>query len=282
MQEQDVDTSRLEEEVAKVTDEEPASETTTEETSEEKDDSTRTDASLKTEKEETETSEKEETTDEQPPFHTHPAWIRRNEKLKQLEEERNEDLNRAEEAQEIKEKLGGMSADEILKLRNAGELLRKYPELAQKVQKIIDEHNYGNEETIREISNVKQKQEELEQKLLLKDYDEQVDKLISKHKVDKDLEPYVKEFLDNRVVSKKIKLADVPKVFENVLKDIEKIRRKTLASHIETKDNETKVPKSPADKGKVITTKRESGELGDVVAEMTEGLKARSSSFKEE
>ena len=271
---EDLDTSRLEEEVAKIDGEETL-ETTTEETSEEKAKSTRTDTSLKTE-EEAETSEKKEgKVEEEDRFDKHPRW-------QQLKQERDEALNQAKLNQEIRDKLGEMPADEILRLKNAGELLRKYPELATKIQKLVDEHPYGNEENIRSIEEVKQRQDELEQKLILKDYDSEVDKLVIKHKVDKDLEPYVKEILDNRVVNQKIKLTDVPKAFENVLKDIEKIRRKTLASHIESKEHESRVPASTTDKGKVLTSKKESAELGDIIAEMAEGLKAGSAPFKEE
>lgn len=277
MSEQDLDTSRLEEEVAKISDEETVSDTTTEKTSEETEKSTRTDTSLKTE-EETETSEKDKTDkeeDEETRFDKHPRW-------QQLKQERDEALNQARLNQEIRDKLGEMSADEILRLRNAGELLRKYPELANKIQKIIDEHPYENEETNRSIDEVKQRQDELEQKIILKDYDNEVDRLISKNKVDKDLEPYVKEILDNRVVNQKIKFTDLPKAFENVLKDIEKIRRKTLASHIENKEKEQRIPTSPTDRGKVTTSKKESTELGDIVSELTEGLKAGTAPFKEE
>ena len=271
--EEELDTTQLEEEVAKVTEEEPASETTTEKTSEEEVESTRTDTSLKTE-EETETS-KEKEEDEETRFDKHPRW----QKLKQ---ERDEALERARETDTLRQQIGDLPVEDILRLKNAGELLRKYPELAEKVQKVIDEHPYGNEEVNRSLEDIRTRQQRIEDGLLLKEYDNKVDKLLSEHKVDKDIEPYVKELLDNRVVNKKIKLVDLPKAFEGVIKDIEKIRRKVLASHIESKGRETEVPASPKEKGKVIATKKESVETEDIIEELAQGLKSAGKTMVEE
>lgn len=270
---EDLDTERLEEEVAKVTEEETVSEPTTEETSEEDAKSTRTDTSLKTE-EETETS-KETEEDEETRFDKHPRW-------QQLKQERDEAVTRAGEADTLREQLGDLSAEDILKLRNAGELLRKYPELAEKVQKIIDEHPYGNEEVNRSLDEIRARQQILEDGLLLKDYDAQVDRLLDEYKVDKSITSYVKELLENRVVNKRIRMEDVPRVFEDVIKDIEIIRRKILVSHIKNKSEEQEVPASPKEKGKVITTKKESAETEDIIDELAQGLKSAGKTLVEE
>lgn len=274
----ELDTQKLEEEVAKVTEEETASETTTEKTSEEEAESTRTDTSLKTEEEaeaSKETKEEKPEEDEETRFDKHPRW----QKLKQ---ERDEALDRVRESDTLRQQLGDLPVEDILKLRNAGELLRKYPELADKVQKVIDEHPYGNEEVNRSLDEIRTRQQKIEDGLLLEKYDVKVDKLLAEHKVDKDIVPFVKELLENRVSLKRIKMDDIPKAFEEVMKDIEKIRRKVLASHIENKSREQEVPASPKEKGKVIATKKESAEAEDVIEELAQGLKSAGKTMIEE
>ena len=285
MPEEALDTSRLEEEVAKVIGDENLSESTTEEkpqkeeTSEET--STRTDTSLKTEKEEeTEVKvEKEEVEDTR--FDKHPRFIK-------LRTERDEAKTKYEEAeksigelQNLKEQLGGFSIEELKRLQEAGTYLKKYPELAEKVQDLLDNYQYGDEKVKSEIDGVKQRQDKLESDLILKDYDATIEKLISQHKIDKELEPLVREIVDNRVILNKVGLSGISKVFDKTLKDIELFRRKTIASYAEDKTNTPKIPKTVTQRDKVISAKQESEEIGDVINEIADGLKKASSEIKE-
>ena len=276
MEDLDLNTEKLEEEVAKLDGEETKSETTADKTSEKKEtseeESTRTDTSLKTEEEESKEVKEE---DEDTRFDKHPRW----QKLKQ---ERDNAIDKSRQFDELKGKLEDFEVDELTKLKEAGKLLRKYPELAEKVQKVIDEHPFDNEAVKGEISDVKQSLEKLQSDILLEKYDSAVGKLISENKVDKELEPLVKEVFDNRVINQKISFGDLPKAFEKLLKDINLIQRKTLASHIKVKSEETRVPATPTQKGKMIAQKSESAEAQDVVEELTQGLKSSTAEFKEE
>jgi len=286
MEDQELDTSVLEAEAAKAAGEDmpaedsaPSNEEQQEETS--KEDSTSAD-SLKTE-EEPKKEEKEQ--DEEgvlSPFDRHPRF-------QQLKQQRDEYLNRSKqqekelsELRSLKEKMKDMSIDELEGLRNAANLLRKNPELAEKVRKVINEHPYEKEEINLALKTIENRQEELETKLILKEYDETVGKLLTTHKIDKDDESMIKEILDNRVVNQRIDMKNVPKALEQVVKDVEKFRRKTIASHIETRKNETKVPVSPAQKGKMIATKKESAEKEDIIEELATGLKDAHANFQEE
>jgi len=269
----ELDTEKLVEEAAKITgEEETTQETATEETStEEKTEETQsreeTSEDTTSIKSEEETQETEKETEEDTRFDKHPRWIKLRERAETAEE-------RAKVANALEEKLGDLPIEELTRLRNAGSLLRKYPELATKVQKVIDEHTYVNEETKGEIDAIRQETADLRYDLALDKYDKVVDKLISENKVDKDIEPLVKEVLENRVINQKLDAKDIPQAFEKALKDVNLAYRKKLASHIETKKSETKVPASPAQKGKVIVTKSEATDVGSVVNELAEGLKA--------
>ena len=278
----ELDTTALEAEAAKAAgegneaneeDSAPSKETKEEETSKE---DTSAD-SLKTEEE-----PKEEVKDDETRFDKHPRF-------QQLKQQRDDALSQSErdktelsELRSLKEKIQDMSPDELVGLRNAANLLKKNPELAEKVRKVINEHPYEKEEINNALKTIETRQGELEQKLVLKEYDETVGKLLTDNKVDKDDEAMVKEILDNRIVNQRINMKDVPKALEQVIRDVEKFRRKTIASHIETRSKETRIPVSPAQKGKMIATKKESAEQGDVIEELTNGLKGAHANFQEE
>lgn len=265
-QELNLDPQKLEEalsqEVAKNTGEgeEPQSGTTPAETSPEDSSSTRTDTSLKTD-EETESEEEEKR------FDKHPRW-------QQLKQQRDEALEKAREAETYRERLKGIDPDELERLSNAAQLLKKYPELADKVRKVIQEHQFDKEEVTTKIDEVLNRQKELEDRVILKEYDEKVSQLIKEHKISQKAEPLIRKILDNEVINRGITLEKLPDTFKAVLKDMDTLRRETLASHIESKGAESKVPVSPAQRGKVMTTKTESAEREDLVSELAEGLRA--------
>lgn len=272
--EETLDASKLEEEVAKITDEEETpSETTTEETppeektSEEKpstEEPSGTETPLKTEEE----PKKEEETEDDTRFDKHPRWIQLRERAETAEK-------RAGVADELEEVTGGLGSEELKRLRTAGELLQKYPELSKKVQKVINEHPYDREQVDGELSDVRARQQDLEDKLALRDFDDKTNRLITEHKVDKELQPLVKEVLENRVIGQKLNTLDkIPEIFEQVLKDIGKIQKTKLASYVKDKSKETKVPASTTQKGKVIAQKSEATDVHSVVNELAEGLKA--------
>lgn len=265
-----MDLNELEKSVANIVDgETPADSTSVETPSEEKTEQTHTEessedtTSLKSE-EETEETKKEE---EETRFDKHPRW----QKLKQ---ERDSYAERARRADELETKLQGLSAEEIQRLGNASQLLRKYPELAEKVQKIIDNYSYGSEETKTAIQEIRQEHQELRNEIILERYDKTVDKLITDNKVDSDIVPLVKELLDTRVINLKLDLKEIPIELNKIIKQVETIRRKVLSSHIQDKNKETKIPVSTLQKGKVIAQKSESAEETDIIAEITAGLKA--------
>ena len=271
---EDLNTEKLEEAVAKEIEADESTqksdsttdETKDKETSEEKD--TRTETSLKTESKSKEVDkEKTEEDNEETRFDKHPRW----QKLKQ---ERDEALEKSRGFEELRTKLEDFDTNELTRLKEAGKLLRKYPELAEKVQKVIDEHPYGNEEVKREVNEVKTELQRIQQDIILEKYDNAVDREMSKYKFDKDDTELVKEILDNRVINKKLTLEQIPKELEIISKQLDMRNRKILASHIETKSNETKIPKSPDQRGKVIIAKSESSETEDVISELASGLKA--------
>lgn len=277
-----LDAEKLASEVAKVVDEDTTSAPTTEkETSEKKEEtseetSTRTETSLKTEEEETEAETKEKAGDEDR-FDKHPRFIK-------LRTERDEAKTRYEEAQtslaklqELETQLGGFTPDEMKRLQEAGTYLKKYPALAEKVQELLDNYQYGDEKVKTEIDTVRQRQDKLESDLALEKYDATLDKLISQHKIDKDVEPLVREMVDNRVILNKAKLGDITKIFDKTLKDIEIFRRKTIASYTDDKNNTPKVPKTATQRDKVIVAKKESEDIEDVIGELADGLKKASS-----
>lgn len=280
-----LDADKLVEEAAKVTGEETPLESAAEETSsEEKTEETQSKetsedtTSLKSE-EETKGTE-EETKDEG--FNNHPAWIKREEKLKNAELERDEALEKAQSSKEMEQALDGMSVGDITRLSKSAKLLNQYPELADKVKDIIEKHPYGNEETNSKISVIEQRLEESETKATLREYDTTVNSLIKDNKVPSEIEPVVRELLDNRVASGKVSSTkDISSLFDKVLKDVDLIRRKALVSYGESKKGESKVPMSPAHKGKVMVTKKESAEAGDIIEELARGIKASSEPVKE-
>lgn len=274
---EELDTTALEQAVDKVTTEEVEEEATTSKEETKPETSTETD----TPKEETAEEEgkekvKEEETEEDTRFDKHPRW-------QKLMRERDEALQRAEEARDLKEKIGSLSPDDILRLSQAGKLLQKYPELAKQVQETLDKYPYGTAEFKTEIDKIKSEQAQFRQEQLLEKYDKSVNDLITQYKVDKDTEDLVREMLDNRVIRKGISdIKEVSKEFEGLMKDIDKFRRKTLASHIEDKKKLPNVPASAKERGKVMTTKKESTEPIDIVNELADGLKSASSQTVEE
>lgn len=265
-QELNLDPQKLEEalsqEVAKDTGEgeETQSGTTPAETSPEDSSSTRTDTSLKTD-------EKIKSEEEENRFDKHPRW-------QQLKQQRDEALEKAREAETYRERLKGIDPDELERLSNAAQLLKKYPELADKVRKVIQEHQFDKEEVTTKIDEVLNRQKELEDRVILKEYDEKVSQLIKEHKISQKAEPLIRKILDNEVINQGITFEKLPDTFKAVLKDMDTLRRETLASHIESKGAEPKVPVSPAQRGKVMTTKTESAEREDLVSELAEGLRA--------
>jgi hypothetical protein len=290
MEGEELNTEALEQEVAKVTGEESQEETTTskdEAKEEETNDSSSTDShkpdkeeevSEETEDKEKETKEddKEDKEDEETRFDKHPRW----QKLKQ---ERDEALAQAQEALDYRQKLGGISADEMVRLKQAGELLRKYPTLAKNVQKMLDEFPYGNEEVTVKLNEFSQKINNLEQEKILEKYDRTVDSLISEQKIDKDVQGLVKEILDNRVIKNKIKDDEgVKKEFTSLMKDIERLGRKKLAGYMENKKSEKKVPANVPSRGKAMGTKSEATDEKSIIEELADGIKSGSSQFGEE
>ena len=269
----------LEEEVANNGDTETLTETTTEKTDEKTSEevSTETETPQKTE-ETAKEAKKAEETEEDTRFDKHPRWIKRQQQLDEAQDKVRQYESEIPTLREFKERLGNLDVDEITRLKTASELLRKYPTLAEKVQKDIDEFQYGNEELKTKLQTIEDKQarfeENQETQKLVERYDNEVGRLIKDSKVDKEIEPYVKELLDSRVINQRITIDKVPQAFEKVLKDIDLIVRKKMASHIETKKAELKVPKSPAQLDKVITSKNESTEAADVVDELTNALKS--------
>lgn len=272
-----LDAEKLASEVAKVVDEDTTPDPTTEkepqkeETSEET--SPRTETSLKTEEEPEDTGK----AGDEDRFDKHPRFIK-------LRTERDEAKTRYEEAQaglvklqELETQLGGFTPDEMKRLQEAGTYLKKYPALAEKVQELLDNYQYGDEKVKTEIDTVRQRQDKLESDLALEKYDAILDKFISQHKIDKDVEPLVREMVDNRVILNKAKLGDISKIFDKTLKDIEIFRRKTIASYTDDKNNTPKVPKTTTQRDKVIVAKQESEDIEDVIANFTDGLKKASS-----
>lgn len=273
---EELDTTRLEEEVAKIGEEEAASETTAEETLPEE--KTPEEKPSKEETHEDTTSlkseEKPKEEDEETRFDKHPRW----QKLKQ---ERDVALDKASQVDEILETIGDIPVSDIARLAKAGTLLKRYPELAEKVQKVIDEHSYGSEETKGEIDNLRRETENIRYELVLDKFDKEIDKLMTENKVNSELQSLVKELIENRVVNQRLDLKDIPNTFKKVLNDIGLVGKHTLASYVTSKKGESRVPPSPEQKGKVIATKKESAEAIDVIEEIAEGLRATRAEPKE-
>jgi len=246
------------------------------------DDSTRTDTSLKTEeKEESGEGEKKEVeeNEEDTRFDKHPRF-------QKIIQERNDAVEKLNALKDFQDVMQGSDVSELKKIREASALLKKYPELATKVQKVIDEHQYGNEEVNAKFGELTNKITELETKQVVNDIVKETNNLISSAKLSEKEEPIFREILGARIAQLKINTSnDMPiikKMFDKTLKDIENFRRTSIASHIETKTHETKVPASAITKGKVTVTKKESAELEDVVGELTEGLKSMRSGTEKE
>lgn len=275
MDPEELDTTKLEEEVAKAADE-ARSESTTgpkqkieeQEVSQEDSPSAET---LKTDKEEIEKQD-----DDESRFDKHPRFVK-------LLSERDTYKTEAESLRDLKKIVGDIPAEEIVRFRDGASLLRKHPELAEKVQELIDKYDYTSGETKNLIQSVKDELTQTKEQLVLDKYDNIIQNLMTQYKVDKDDSDMIKEFLDNRVLSKRISLNDVPKEFESILMTIDKMRRKQLASYIKERGELPKVPSSPAQKGKVMTTKKDSADAGDIVDGLAEDLrKARGDDFVKE
>ncbi len=274
---ENLDEKTLEAEVAKATEvEETVAEPTPAKTSADKkeeevaeEEPSRAETSLKTEKEEPAAE------DDESRFDKHPRW----QKLKQ---ERDDAVAEASSLRDIREKIGNFDADELTRLKDAAKLLRENPTLATKFQKIIDEFPFENEAINNKFNQVIAEQTRINNQLVLEKYDTSVNKLMVDNKVDKEVEPIVKELLDNRVIKNNLTLEQIPDEVNKILKAVETIRRKTLASYVEVKKGEPKVPASSTQRGKVILTKKESEEVGDVVDELTEGLRSARPEIKTE
>lgn len=266
-----MDLNELEKSVANIMDgETPTDSTSVETLPEEKTEQTHTaessedTTSLKSEEE---TKETENSGEEETRFDKHPRW----QKLKQ---ERDSYAERARRADELETKLQGLSVEEIQRLGNASQLLQKYPELAEKVKNVIDNYNYGSEETKTAIQEIRQEHQTLRNEIILERYDKTVDKFITDNKIDSDIVPIIKELLDTRVINQKLDLKEIPIELNKIIKQVEIIRRKVLSSHIQDKNKEVKVPNSTLQKGKVIAQKSESAEEIDIINEIASGLKA--------
>ncbi len=276
---ENLDEKTLEAEVAKATEvEETVAEPTPAKTSADKkeeevaeEEPSRAETSLKTEKEEPAAEETEEDTR----FDKHPRW----QKMKQ---ERDDAVAEASSLRDIREKIGDFQVDELTRLKDAAKLLRDNPTLADKVREMIDKFPFENEAISNKFNQVIAEQTRINNQLVLEKYDTTVSRLMSDNKVDKDVEPIVKELLDNRVIKNSLTLDKIPDEVTKILKAVETIRRKTLASYVEVKKGEPKIPVSSTQRGKVILTKKESEEAGDVVDELTEGLRAARPEIKSE
>ena len=279
---EELDPTKLEQEVAKVMgEEETPSESTSEETpAEEKTEETPSEetpsedtTSLKSE-EETAEEEKEEEEKEKDRFDKHPRFQELRQKLADAEEKIKAGVG-------FQEVVGDLSLEELKRLRTAGDLLRKYPQLAEKVRKVIDEHNYGNEETKSEIDSTRKQVQYLEDRIFIRDCNSRISGLMAEHEISKEDQPLLKELIENRLapiiadrnVNLDAVLEKVPEVFELSLKAINSFSRRKLASHVVSKKSEKKVPASTTKKGKVIAQKSEAADISSVVDELAEGLK---------
>lgn len=221
----------------------------------------------------------EETPKEDTRFDKHPRWIERETKLKDTEQERDDASARVTELEGIEKKLEGLSPERLTQLVKAGTLLDKYPELSNKVNDLISNFDFEKTGHSSEVEELRQEVNELKSGTILDKYDREVDKLIGDSKVDKEIEPLVRELLDNRVANAKLTgVKEVAPLLEKVLKDVDLLQRKKLASRIVRKD--PLVPASPKDKSK-IQGKKESGEQEDVIEELAEGLKSANAPQKE-
>lgn len=240
--------------------------------------STRTETSKKTEEEETEESKeeevkeekKEEVSEDDTRFDKNPRWKKMIEDRDNARSERDNALSEAQSLRELKTKLDGFQPEELGRLKEVGKLLKSNPELAKKVQEVIDGHDFRNAEVKGEINKISSELQRLEQERVLEKYDNTVNKLMSDNKVSDDLKPIVSELLETRVIKKQIPLEKVGNELKTILKQIDTFNRKTLASRVETKT----VPPSPSNRGKAMTTKKESADTEDIIGELAEGLKA--------
>lgn len=256
--------------------EDTPSESTDEETSSpEDDDSSRTETSLKTEEpeseEEKEVAEKVKETakgddEDDTRFDKHPRW-------KKMQEERDTALEQAKMASELKAKLEGFAPEELGRLKEVGKLLKSNPELAKKVQELVDGHDFRNAEVKGELTKLSSELQRMEQDRALEKYDNKVSSLLSTHKVPDELKDVVSELLESRVIKKQLTFDKIEGEFATIVKQFETANRKRIASHIETKKS-APVPVSPSARGKVMTTKKEATGEKDIIDELSEGMKA--------
>lgn len=273
----DIDTSVLEQEVEKLIEEESGEGTSSikSEESSQKDEEKGKETEEKTPDEGTSSikSEPEEKSDNER-FDKHPRWIK-------LRQERDAALEKAQRLDEFETKFGGLKPAEIEQIKNSGQTLRKYPELAEKIRTVIDEYKFGTAETKSEISATKEEIAALREQIAFDKYETSVEKLVSEHNVSKDVLPLARELLDNRVVNQKLQMKHLPGAFEKVLADIEIVKKKTLASYVKDKSSRAKVPGSPKDKGKFIAEQSSAGDEESVVNEIAEGMKSLRNDIKE-
>ncbi len=224
--------------------------------------------------EEPEKEEKgEKVGDEDTRFDKHPRWIK-------LREEREEAQRKATEAEQ---RLGQLQSelDNVKNIREAAEFLRKHPEAAKKVEEVLNGFDFKSSEFKSELESIREEQHNLRTEIALKEYDSMVDKFIAENKFEGKAAELVKRMVEKEAISTGMStLKDLPKVLKSVRDDIDFIKRNTLASAVELKKNESRVPASPI-RGKEILAKKESAEVEDVVNELAEGFKNARAEIKE-
>ena len=245
-----------------------------------KDESTRAETSLKTEDKSEETEQvneeqkeeskegKEEEWDSKKGFHTHPAW-------QKLQAERDEAVARTKKLDEYEQKLGEFNPEEILEIKQAADILKRNPQLAEKVRNIINEHPYAKEEVDKSVRELSEKIQNLETQMTVEKATSNINRMISDNKVDSKTEPLLRELLATRVSSGRVNINDansIKQLFDRTLKDVENYKRNLLSSYATDKKKDG-VPKSPSDRGKVVVAKKESAEMEDIVNEIATGLK---------
>jgi small-conductance mechanosensitive channel len=221
-----------------------------------------------------EKKEEEEEKEEDTRFDKHPRFKQLEERIEQEKErvKKFEEENRS--LREFKEKVGDTDLTEIERLKEATKVFKRHPELASKIQEIIDTHPYEREETNIELKALRNDLERTQNQILIEKYDSSLEKFSATNKIDDSVKPLWREIVDTRVRAQNATLDAVPKIAEQVLKDIKLAQRKEMAGYIENKSKEQRIPVSPVQKGKVIAQKKESVEDIDIVTELAAGIKS--------
>ena len=208
-------------------------------------------------------------------FANHPAWqklLSERDEAKQLYGSLQEQIKSYEE---VKNRLSGFDIQELENIKGAAKLLKQHPELAKKVQELIDTYPYGDSALKSEIDSVKSQLQNQQIEATLNKYDAMSEKLVSEKGYTGRMATLVKNMLQDTVIKKGLKSLDgVPKVFDNIVKEVEELQREILAGHVKTRQNDKKVPTTIKERDKVLTSKKESAEQEDIVSEIAAGLKA--------